>query len=410
MATPRTLHWVTKIGNLKKSLRFFEQVFGFRVLRHEEFESGCEATCNGPYAGAWSKTMVGWGPEETNFAFELTYNYGINGYQSGDDVQYFALACPWAVERAMAFGYGVKYEQGTPVIEGPDGFRYKIVPPVQNRAERFQAVVLKSSDVQKTEKYWCGVLGATKFPVPRDVADDDALTVGWQEDQVKLVFIQKEGVVNHAENAGRIANACDAVEPFFNAATKSPELGSIMNPPITLPTPGKADVVVTILADPDAYEICFVGDQGFYDLATPQYDLIDWHLRESRGADGAPPPRHDPLPSSSIPELTSMTDLQNLASTAKKPLLFLDFGAAWCKNCRKLRPHFDGLAASASADKIAFASVDVDLADDIATKFNVTAVPHLLFLDAATLDIKDSYVGSSAADIDALLSKSLATL
>ena len=51
----RTLHWVTKIGSLKNSLRFLELVFGMRVLRHEEFESGCEATCNGPYGGAWSK-------------------------------------------------------------------------------------------------------------------------------------------------------------------------------------------------------------------------------------------------------------------------------------------------------------------------------------------------------------------
>ena len=51
----RTLHWVTKIGSLKNSLRFLELVFGMRVLRHEEFDSGCEATCNGPYGGAWSK-------------------------------------------------------------------------------------------------------------------------------------------------------------------------------------------------------------------------------------------------------------------------------------------------------------------------------------------------------------------
>jgi catechol-2,3-dioxygenase len=38
----RALHWVLKIGNLKESLRFFETVLGMRVLRHEEFESGCE--------------------------------------------------------------------------------------------------------------------------------------------------------------------------------------------------------------------------------------------------------------------------------------------------------------------------------------------------------------------------------
>ena len=66
-ANMRTLHWVTKIGSLKNSLRFYELVFGFRVLRHEEFESGCEATCNGPYGGAWSKTMVGLGNENCNF-------------------------------------------------------------------------------------------------------------------------------------------------------------------------------------------------------------------------------------------------------------------------------------------------------------------------------------------------------
>ena len=45
------------------------------MLRHEEFEEGCAATCNGPYNGKWSKTMVGYGPEANHFVVELTYNY-----------------------------------------------------------------------------------------------------------------------------------------------------------------------------------------------------------------------------------------------------------------------------------------------------------------------------------------------
>lgn len=73
----RSLHWVLKIGNLKDSIAFFDRVLGLRVLRHEEFSSGCEATCNGPYGGAWSKTMVGYGSEDSNFVLELTYNYGM---------------------------------------------------------------------------------------------------------------------------------------------------------------------------------------------------------------------------------------------------------------------------------------------------------------------------------------------
>jgi len=37
-----------QIGNLRDSLQFFASVLGMRALRHEEFASGCEATCNGP--------------------------------------------------------------------------------------------------------------------------------------------------------------------------------------------------------------------------------------------------------------------------------------------------------------------------------------------------------------------------
>lgn len=56
------------------------------AFRHEEFEKECDAACNGPYAGKWSKTMIGYGPEDDQFVLELTYNYGVeDGYQLGND-------------------------------------------------------------------------------------------------------------------------------------------------------------------------------------------------------------------------------------------------------------------------------------------------------------------------------------
>lgn len=79
MDIQRTLHWVLKIGNLKTSIDFYTKVFEMKVIRHEEFNDGCEAKCNGDYARPWSKTMIGYGSEKTNFALELTYNYGIKG-------------------------------------------------------------------------------------------------------------------------------------------------------------------------------------------------------------------------------------------------------------------------------------------------------------------------------------------
>ncbi|CAG0892498.1 unnamed protein product [Cyprideis torosa] len=39
-----------------------------------------------PYDGKWSKTMVGYGPEDSNFVLELTYNYGIGDYPRGNDL------------------------------------------------------------------------------------------------------------------------------------------------------------------------------------------------------------------------------------------------------------------------------------------------------------------------------------
>ena len=46
----RPLHYVLKIGSLKANIEFFKQ-FGYTLFRHEEFEEGCEASCNGPYGG-----------------------------------------------------------------------------------------------------------------------------------------------------------------------------------------------------------------------------------------------------------------------------------------------------------------------------------------------------------------------
>ena len=57
-------------------------------------------------------------------------------------------------------------------------------------------------------------------------------------------------------------------------------MGDIMNEPIVLKTEGKADVEVTILTDVDGYEICFVGDVGFWDLCKPTYDEIDFTNRK----------------------------------------------------------------------------------------------------------------------------------
>uniref|UniRef100_A0A8C9QFW3 Glyoxalase domain containing 4 n=1 Tax=Spermophilus dauricus TaxID=99837 RepID=A0A8C9QFW3_SPEDA len=47
MAVRRSLHFVFKVGNRFQTTHFFRDVLGMKVLRHEEFEEGCKAACNG---------------------------------------------------------------------------------------------------------------------------------------------------------------------------------------------------------------------------------------------------------------------------------------------------------------------------------------------------------------------------
>ena len=52
MATRLALHWVFKVPSPRAdTMKFYREVLGMKILRHEEFEKGCEAACNGPYDG-----------------------------------------------------------------------------------------------------------------------------------------------------------------------------------------------------------------------------------------------------------------------------------------------------------------------------------------------------------------------
>ena len=78
---------------------FATEVLGMKVLRHEENAEPCPLTCNGVYDTPWSKTMVGYGPEDESYALELTYNYGIDDYEVGNGLDRFVIRLPEALRR-----------------------------------------------------------------------------------------------------------------------------------------------------------------------------------------------------------------------------------------------------------------------------------------------------------------------
>ncbi|XP_054289683.1 glyoxalase domain-containing protein 4-like [Macrosteles quadrilineatus] len=255
----RALHFVFKVADRAETTKFYLSVLGMKALRHEEFQEGCDAACNGPYDNRWSKTMVGYGPEDTHFVVELTYNYNVHKYEQGNDFQGITIRSREAIERAKAAGWPIKEENGVHVVEAPGGYKYFLLnEPQPTDKDPVEKVTLSSSNLARTLAYWNEILGLKIFS-----KENDKALLAFAESQAKLEFKDIGKPVDHATAYGRIAYSVPKAEqPVIDK--KIQETGNkILTPLITLDTPGKASVTVIILADPDEHEICFVDDESF---------------------------------------------------------------------------------------------------------------------------------------------------
>ena len=86
-------------------------------------------------------------------------------------------------------------------------------------------------------------------------------------------------------------------------------------------------------------------------------------------------------------------------TTTNLPKLW-DFWATWCPPCKELKPTIEALEKEYEG-RIEIRSIDVDQNKDLAQKFNVQAIPTLVFLDAKGNELsrivgltqKDTFVG-----------------
>jgi len=265
----RALHFVFKVANRQATIDFYRKVLGMKILRHEEFEKGCEAACNGPYDGRWSKTMVGFGAEDNHFVVELTYNYGIKNYKLGDDFQNIQITSEKIITNARENSY--KFENlkdGNFSLSAPGGYQF-VVNETQKQGDPVTAVCLAVSNLKKSVEYWQGLLGMELYE-----QNEKSALLGFSKEQCSLRLVESPKPIDHAEAFGRIAFSCPSSELKGLEEKMKQASTTILTPFISLDTPGKATVQVVILADPDGHEICFVGDEGFRELSQvdPQAD------------------------------------------------------------------------------------------------------------------------------------------
>lgn len=280
MAAARALHFVFKVPNRNKTIQFCRNVLGMKVLRHEEFEEGCAAACNGPYNGKWSKTMIGYGDEDNHFVIELTYNYEIKSYKVGNDFQGFTIDSEVIKENADKNSYEYKKMNENQIkFTSPCGYIFYANNKISTKDPVIK-IGLSVTNLKTSIDYWNNLIGMKLYK-----EDEKTALLGFADDQCKLELIEIDEPIDHAEAMGRIAFSIESscLQPLEQKMRDHNQ--SILTPYISLDTPGKATVQVIILADPDGHEICFVGDEGFRELS--KYDpsgdaLLDKAMLEDK--------------------------------------------------------------------------------------------------------------------------------
>lgn len=76
----RILHTMLRVGNLEKSIAFYTDVLGMKLLRQSE---------NTEYK--YTLAFVGYGDESSQAVLELTYNWGTDSYDLGNAFGHIAL-------------------------------------------------------------------------------------------------------------------------------------------------------------------------------------------------------------------------------------------------------------------------------------------------------------------------------
>ncbi|HRC71480.1 MAG TPA: lactoylglutathione lyase [Candidatus Competibacter sp.] len=123
----RILHTMLRTGDLDRSIQFYTEILGMKLLRRKDYPDG-----------KFTLAFLGYGAESDHSVIELTYNWGIDRYQMGTAYGHIALEVD-DVYRATAEvknrGGKILREAGPmnagttiiSFIEDPDGYPIELI-------------------------------------------------------------------------------------------------------------------------------------------------------------------------------------------------------------------------------------------------------------------------------------------
>jgi lactoylglutathione lyase len=123
----RLLHTMIRVGDLEKSIGFYTQLLGMKLLRRKDYPGG-----------RFTLAFVGYGDEADTAVIELTHNWDTTSYDSGDGFGHVAIGVEdiYQVCDAIKVQGGIvtrepgPMQHGTTVIafvKDPDGYTIELI-------------------------------------------------------------------------------------------------------------------------------------------------------------------------------------------------------------------------------------------------------------------------------------------
>lgn len=123
----RILHTMLRVGDLARSLQFYTEVLGMKLLRRKDYPEG-----------EFTLAFVGFGEESETTVIELTHNWGTDRYELGTGFGHVAIGvsdiyqiCDEITRRGgnVTRAPGPMKHGSTVIafVEDPDGYKIELI-------------------------------------------------------------------------------------------------------------------------------------------------------------------------------------------------------------------------------------------------------------------------------------------
>lgn len=123
----RILHTMIRVGDLQKSIDFYTEILGMRLLRQKDYPDG-----------KFTLAFLGYGEESENTVIELTHNWGVEQYDTGTGFGHLAIEVDdvYKATDAIRTKGGKIIRDAGPMnagstiiafVEDPDGYQIELI-------------------------------------------------------------------------------------------------------------------------------------------------------------------------------------------------------------------------------------------------------------------------------------------